>query len=418
LRGEERRFKRKRKMAEESRNSEKVKKLHRNLAEAVFTLVSEVIEQGGVAERALERRLQSEKKWGGRDRRLVAESFFEMVRWWRKWASHAGIEGDVVGDQWWPVLGAYWQAQGYARPDWALWPEQEMKNNDANRSRAIRESIPDALDEYGQQVVGARWESVLSALNQPAEIYLRRRLGAGSEDDFLAAAAVENIVLERVEMPGVTAWRVADRRAVSPRWLAQGWAEIQDLGSQVIGHFCDLEPGQSVIDACAGAGGKTLQLADLMEDRGQILALDVVLKKLETLQHRAKRARATMVQAELWSEALTALLAKKVDRVLVDAPCSGSGTWRRQPDLKWRTTVESVHECVAKQREILEKAAEWVRPGGKLIYATCSIFPAENAEQVEWFTQRHADYELEASRQLWPGEQDTDGFFMARWRRK
>jgi 16S rRNA (cytosine967-C5)-methyltransferase len=232
-------------------------------------------------------------------------------------------------------------------------------------------------------------------------------------------AKAEKIELERIELrwANVSAWRVIDRRPVSARFLARGWAEIQDLGSQAVAPFLEVEPGQTVIDACAGAGGKTLHLADLMNHRGSLLALDVVPRKLKTLEERAQRAGA-VVQTQLWSAELRQRLKNHADRVLVDAPCSGAGTWRRQPDLKWRTTRSTVEEQVRRQREILMQAADWVRPGGKLVYATCSVFPAENADQVAWFSAQRADFVYEDSRQLWPHEHGTDGFFMVRWQRR
>ena len=205
-------------------------------------------------------------------------------------------------------------------------------------------------------------------------------------------------------------------KAVTAQLRESGRFEIQDAASQQVAPFCQVEPGMRVVDACAGAGGKTLHLAALLEGKGDLLAMDVQERKLESLKARAARAT-VKVRTALLSDEVLAKQAGQADRVLVDAPCSGSGTLRRQADLKYRISAESVAQIQQVQREVLERCAPVVKPGGKLIYATCSILPSENEAQAAWFSAGHPDFVLEEERRISPAASGWDGFYMARWRR-
>ena len=215
-----------------------------------------------------------------------------------------------------------------------------------------------------------------------------------------------------------------------------GWFEIQDEGSQVAALMSGAGPRMQVLDLCAGAGGKTLALAALMQNTGQIYAYDADRNQLKPIFDRVKRAGVRNVQILRAGdeEALTALGAK-FDIVLADAPCTGSGTWRRRPDAKWRLKPEALEARRSEQRRVLARAAEHVKPGGRLVYVTCSLFAEENTDQVEAFLGQHKDFELRPIADVWnaalsgpppvsadrrsdslllsPGATDTDGFFIA-----
>jgi len=203
---------------------------------------------------------------------------------------------------------------------------------------------------------------------------------------------------------------------VSPRLAQTGEFEIQDAGSQQVAPFLQPEPGQIVLDVCAGAGGKTLHLAALMENRGELHAFDTAPNKLKTLRIRAERAGVKVKTHEAAPEVLGRFFGE-ADRVLVDAPCTGTGTLRRHPELKYLITADSLAETVALQRQILTRAARLVKPGGKLVYATCSLLPAENEAQRAWFSTERTEFVFQDERRLSPAETGWDGFYMARWMR-
>lgn len=212
------------------------------------------------------------------------------------------------------------------------------------------------------------------------------------------------------------ALRVEEGKTLPARLKESGRFEIQDAGSQQVAPFLQAEPGHRVVDACAGAGGKTLHLAALMNGKGELRALDVDGRKLAALKSRAAAAGVKVWTAQA-SPDVAAPLSGWADRVLIDAPCSGSGTLRRQPDLKYRITAESIDQTRALQRELLREYSPLVRPGGKLVYATCSVFPGENEAQAAWFSAQAADFIMEDERRISPAETGWDGFYMARWRR-
>ena len=214
----------------------------------------------------------------------------------------------------------------------------------------------------------------------------------------------------------------------------RGWFEIQDQGSQVVSELIYARPGENILDFCAGAGGKTLALAAMMENTGQIHAYDADKSRLAPIYERVKRAGLRNVQVHAPQDDLSHLT-EKMDRVVVDAPCTGSGTWRRRPDAKWRLTLKNLEERLQQQEEVLSQASPFVKRGGYLIYITCSIFPEENENQVYGFLQENAEFELLSVGEVWealyghdkqqpwssdmksitltPASTETDGFFFA-----
>ena len=212
-----------------------------------------------------------------------------------------------------------------------------------------------------------------------------------------------------------------------------GLVEVQDAGSQLIVRACAVEPGMTVVDLCAGAGGKTLALAAAMDGRGRLVATDTIRTRLARLEPRAERAGATFVETMLLDQAHEArglaTLSGKADVVLVDAPCSGTGTWRRNPEARWRLNPARLDRLVAEQARILDFAAPLVVPGGSLVYATCALTDREGKGQVDAFLARHAGWTPEplalplgrghgGGWLLTPGHDGTDGFFFARMRRE
>jgi len=195
-----------------------------------------------------------------------------------------------------------------------------------------------------------------------------------------------------------------------------GWFEVQDAGSQIVAPFVQAERGMRVVDACAGAGGKSLHLASLMQNRGHLIALDIDERKLIELRKRARRAGVGIAETRLIdSTKVIKRLHGTADRVLIDAPCSGLGVLRRNPDAKWKLFPEVIEKVKAVQADLLQRYSLMAKAGGKVVYATCSILPSENEKQVEKFVANNGDkYKLEEERHVMPDE-GFDGFYMARF---
>ena len=200
----------------------------------------------------------------------------------------------------------------------------------------------------------------------------------------------------------------------------EGFFEVQDSASQMVADFLQVKPGMRVIDACAGTGGKSLHLAALMQNKGRLIALDNKTFKLEELKKRARRAGVSIIETkEIESTKTTKRLVSTADRLLLDLPCSGLGVLRRNPDAKWKLQPQEITNLIAQQREIMERFAPTVKPGGKMVYATCSILPMEGEDQIKWFVEKHAEHWiLEGEKRYAPTQFDADGFYMALLTRK
>ena len=293
---------------------------------------------------------------------------------------------------------------------------------------AVRFEVPDWIYPQLEARFADSVESELAALSRPAPLDLRVNLLRGTREAAREALLAEGIPTEPTPL---SPWglRIPTRRLVTTGAAFQsGLVEIQDEGSQLVAALVAAQPGMRVADWCAGAGGKTLAVAMTMENRGHIVACDVHDKRLAACVHRLRRAGVHNVEQHLiatgdkWAKRQ----AGKFDRVLVDAPCTGCGTWRRNPDARLRLTETDLSELVEKQAAILDTASRLVRLGGRLIYATCSLLPAENEAQIAGFLERHPDFTVLPAAEAWEGapgagpflsltplQHDTDGFFGA-----
>lgn len=254
---------------------------------------------------------------------------------------------------------------------------------------AVRFSLPDWLWECLRQAHGDRAPAIAQSLLQASPIDLRVNLLRGKADALRQQLAERGI--EATPIEGVpTGLRLAGRPNLEKLDLFErGWFEVQDAGSQRIVDVCDVRRGQLVIDFCAGAGGKTLAMAARMRNSGKVLAFDTGEERLSRLMPRARRADVDIVTTLRLSGSGDPRLARyhrRADVVLVDAPCSGTGTLRRSPDIKWRLSPARLALHVQEQQEILAAASALVKRGGRLVYATCSLLREENQQQVDWFT--------------------------------
>lgn len=308
---------------------------------------------------------------------------------------------------------------------------------------AIQADIPDWTQPAFEAAFGDRWILEAQTLAARPTLDLRANTLKASRDKVLKAlersgAEPAAIAREGVRIPaGEGPSRLPNVTAELS--FQKGWFEVQDEGSQIVADLVSAGDGEQILDYCAGGGGKTLAMAAAMHNRGQIHAFDTDRKRLAPIIERLKRAGTRNVQVHDDARALESLVGK-LDRVLVDAPCTGTGTWRRRPDTKWRLTQKNLDERQTQQREALAVAARFVRPGGKLFYITCSILPGENEEQARAFCAEHPDFSIQRDDGTWasrfgeaaprpyvsaegaitltPATTDTDGFFFCTMQRQ
>jgi 16S rRNA (cytosine967-C5)-methyltransferase len=386
-------------------------KMHRILAEAASGITKSVFKEHKVLDHALAAAFEENPKWGKRDRGFIAETVFEVVRWRRALGFLADSEETNA------MCAAQWGRMGYEIPDWWTFKglqADEMKARESDlaaQPRAVRESIPDWLDELGVAELGASWDVEISALNQRAPVFLRVNTLKLSRENAIEWLATQNVIA--TEVPGLPDALVLPPGKSLPKPLrTDGRVEIQDGGSQLIAPLVDPQPGERIIDACSGAGGKSLHLAALMGNEGRVFGMDVDGKKLVELERRAKRAGATCVKSKQITATTPAEFAGIADRLLIDAPCSGLGTLKRQPDLKWRLKPAQIDRVRGIQKELLASYSAMLKPGGTLVYATCSVLPSENRAAIDSLLET-GGYTLLTERPVSPAATGFDGFYAA-----
>lgn len=397
-----------------------MKGLYPNLCEAVAEALHEIFYEKKYADKVIEHTLKKNKKWGARDRAFIASNTYDIVRYGRLyWEILGSIPKKLPS--FWHLLGVHLLHAGYTLPNWREFEGLDMakvrRDLEKKWPRKIVESIPDWMDQLGEKSFGKEWDQIIHALNKPARVVLRTNTLLTNRDALKAALQKEEIETKKVGEEGLV---LKERKNVfKTDTFKKGWFEVQDASSQKVAHFMELEPGMRVIDACAGGGGKSLHIAALMENKGSIISMDTEAWKLKALSKRAKRAKAFTIQTKLIENSKVIKRQEKTaDRLLLDVPCTGLGVLRRNPDAKWKLSPEFLEEVKQTQASILANYSRMVKPGGKLVYATCSILPEENEQQVEKFLADHSDFELEQQQTILPHEEGFDGFFMALIKRK
>lgn len=398
-------------------------RLHKNLVLAVLNGLNQIFNEEKYADKVVAQILKSDKRWGSRDRGFVAETTYEIVRWKRLYGEIAAVQEPFNRDDLWRIFAVWATLRGYPLPDWKPLegtPTRRIKGKfeTLRNERKFRESIPDWLDELGVTSLGEKkWEKELQALNTMAPVVLR------TNTLKTLPKLLRNVLLEEkiisTPSPKYADALILEQRAnvFSTSAFQKGLFEVQDAASQTVAPFTQVSAGMRVIDACAGAGGKALHLAAKMENKGQLIALDIYQHKLHELKRRAKRAGAHNIEIRLIdSTKVIKKLYDTADRVLIDAPCSGTGVLRRNPDAKWKLNEAFIERILKEQQHILRQYAKMVKPGGKLVYATCSILPQENEDQITAFlsSETGGKFTLEAQKHYWPSEDGFDGFYMAR----
>ena len=386
---------------------------------------------------------------GARDRADIAERVYEIMRaharlgWWLDkalapdtprnrvlfWLLRAELKARDAD------LAGLFDGGKYGPPelspqegDWAA-TFGDGALDDPAMPAAVRVECPPAYEEALRARFGGDFEAEMKAMIAGATLDLRVNTAKASREDVEAALHKDRVHTDP------TPFAAAGLRARHKAFLAKtkafvkGWIDIQDEGSQLVAQACAARPGMQVIDYCAGAGGKTLALADAMRNKGRIVAMDIDARRLEKARPRFKRAGVSdIIEVRPLDDERNRKWLKRqkatMDMVLADVPCTGTGTWRRNPDMRWRVYGPPLADLLAVQAEILDRAARTVKPGGRLVYATCALLAEENEGQVESFLERHPEFALVAPDapaatldgpylRLTPLRHNTDGFFAA-----
>ncbi|HEY0824536.1 MAG TPA: RsmB/NOP family class I SAM-dependent RNA methyltransferase [Ramlibacter sp.] len=412
------------------------------LLDACAELVAQVLKFDHPADAVVSRYFREHRSLGPRERATLAETAYAVLR--RKLLfEHFAGSGSGPRERRLAILG-------FAGPRDFLksalneqekaWLDQCDAVDPATLSERHRHNLPEWLVEPLKAQLGAQFWALVEALNRPAPLDLRVNTLTDKRED----------VRQELKLAGIAAqptpyspWglRVEGKPALTRLDVfARGAVEVQDEGSQLLALLTDARRGQMVVDFCAGAGGKTLALGAAMRNTGRLYAFDVSAHRLDNLKPRLARSKLSNVHpAAIAHERDERIkrLAGKIDRVIVDAPCSGLGTLRRNPDLKWRQSPQSVGELTVKQAAILDSASRLLKPGGRIVYATCSLLRAENEEIAQNFTAAHPAFRrlsvqelLEQAKvpqaprlcseggtdlRLWPHSHETDGFYAAVW---
>jgi 16S rRNA (cytosine967-C5)-methyltransferase len=405
-------------------------RLHPLLVRAVASALHEIFVEKRYADKVIEQALRQNPKAGSRDRAFVAETTYEIVRYYRLYTDILG-RTPLRDPDFWQLVGIHLSVvslragEKIGLPDWqefkSLHPRQiAQKWAESQQTRAIAESIPDWVDALGASELEQTWDSTLHWLNRPARVVLRTNGLKTTRSELRQRLRDEGIETEpRGDLDAL----VLERRqnVFGTAAFKAGLFEVQDYSSQLVAPLLAPAPGMRVVDACAGGGGKTLHLAALMQNKGSLIALDTLSWKLDALRLRARRAGASNIDVRtIESRKTIKRLYGSADRLLLDVPCSGLGVLRRNPDTKWKLQPEQLAQLQVTQQDILQAYAPIVRPGGRVVYATCSILPSENRQQVDTFLQAPAGqgFSLVEDRSVLPQDEGFDGFYMAlleRW---
>jgi 16S rRNA (cytosine967-C5)-methyltransferase len=386
-----------------------------------------IFNEGEYADKVVARALKKDKRWGSHDRKFVAETIYEIVRWKRLYVEIAEVKEPFDRDKIWRIFAVWAVLRGYTLPDWKYFEETPVRRikgkfDELTKTRKFKESIPDWMDELGVKELGEEiWTKELAAQNEQAKVILRVNKLKTTKEKLRALLMDLNIETEfHNDYPD--ALILTERANVFlTDAFKDGLFEVQDASSQLVAYFLDVKPGMRVVDTCAGAGGKTLHLASLMENKGQLIAMDLYESKLKQLKIRAKRNGAFNIEPRVIESTKTIKkLHEKADRVLIDAPCSGLGVLKRNPDSKWKLQPEFIENIKKIQAEVLENYSKIVKPGGTLVYATCSVLPSENQEQIKQFlsTEIGKEFTFVQDKKVLAHESGFDGFYMALLERK
>jgi 16S rRNA (cytosine967-C5)-methyltransferase len=396
-------------------------KFHLNLIKAVNESIYQIFAENRYADKVLERVLRSNKLWGARDRAFIAENTYDMVRYWRLIKAVSELEKhDLNETNLYTLFGTWQLLKGLEIPNWEEFKNVDTKKIERNykvlkTQRKIIHSYPDWMDDLLYKELGKQWNIEAEALNLQAQVIIRTNTLKITKQDLSASLKEKKIDTEPVKGCKDGLFLKERQNLFSLPEFQEGMFEVQDASSQLVAEFLQPEPGMRVIDACAGAGGKSLHIAAILQNKGRLLSLDTEQWKLDETKKRARRAGVSNLETRLIEGPKTIKkLFGTADRLLLDVPCSGLGVLKRNPDAKWKLSQIFIEHIKEKQQEILSEYCNIVKVGGKFVYATCSFLPSENQEQVKTFLAKNTNFTLEEEKIVLPSESGFDGFYMAR----
>jgi len=393
------------------------------LSPSIIETLQVIFWQNVYATKAIEHTLKLHPEWEDSERAVFSDTMYDLIRWWRSLWYIIDKEPSADEKELQKLITIYrFSKKG------DLSALQNKKGLDATQllqrikitksSRALRESIPDWLDAQGEKELGIRWDTVLTALNKKPELVIRANSLKTTPKELQVILRKAGIIAEPINgNPDALFIKEKINVFKLPSFNA-GLFEVQDAASQMVSRILDPQPGMRVVDACAGEGSKTLHLAVLLKNKGKIIAMDTQEWRLRELRKRAIKAGVDTIETRL----ITSSKAYKringtADRLLLDVPCSGLGTLRRNPDIKWKLTVTDLERLRSLQQDLLEKYCTLLKPKGHMAYSVCSILTSEGEEQIQRFLKSHADYRLLEEKRYWPDTDRTDGFYIARLQR-
>ena len=350
------------------------------------------------------------KKWGAKDRRIFSEIFFDVVRFFNGFSEFLGknlVHSPKLSDGDFKAIIEFYLDKE-KRKEVQMKNPQQMVHKDLLNEIKNNFNCQNLTDNYLQSCLTL------------APVFLRVNLSKTNAEELIQSLRREGVRASKVSEFSEYGLKLFERKNVLQlETYKAGYFEIQDGASQDVAPFLEPIGVSRVADTCAGAGGKTLHLLDLMKGRGRILALDIAERRLEELRKRSKRLGFQNIETRVIKNNKTLKrLSKSFDRVLIDAPCSGTGTFRRKPEGKMHFRKERLNELIEIQKNILSLHSELVKPGGLLVYATCSILKSENEDQIESFISQNSNFKLIESKTNAMGENDFDGFFMSKLQRR
>lgn len=385
----------------------------------IFKTIQEVFWTDTYASKAIHRTVQEHQAWDDQTRGLFSETVYDLIRWWRPlWyiidREPSSDEKDLEklltiylfskkGD-----LTALQKKRG-------LHLETILQRIKTTKtSRVLRESLPDWLDRQGEKELGARWETVISSLNTTPDLIIRANSLKTTTTHLISLLRKEGVLAEPIN--GIPDALIIKEKTNVFRLgsFTSGLFEVQDTASQMVSRTLQPQPGMRIIDACAGEGSKTLHLAALMKNKGKIIALDTQDWRLRQLRKRAEKAGVDTIETRLLtSSKIYKRMISTADQLLLDVPCSGLGTLRRNPDIKWKLTETDLKRLRTLQQDLLERYAPLVKPSGTMVYSVCSILPSEGEQQIQRFLKTHETFHLRTEKRYWPDTDRTDGFYIA-----
>lgn len=392
-------------------------KIHYHLVEKVVQALEQIFDEQKYSDKVIEKIFKQNRKLGSRDRKFIAESVYEVVRHYRYYQYI--MDSDNLFDL---VCCHLIKASGELPPlaefnEYDVRAIREALKSPKKIPDKIRYSFPDWLVELGQKEFGeTEWNLLMKSLNDPAQVHLRANRLKIDRDQLIEKLKAEDIYAERATL-APDALTLSERKNVfTTQAFKQGLFEVQDVSSQMVAPMLEVISGHRVVDACAGAGGKSLHLAALMKNKGKIISMDIHEWKLNELKKRAARDGVDIIETKVIENSkIIKRLDKSFDRVLLDVPCSGLGVLRRNPDTKWKLSQEEINRLIELQRHIISEYSNMCKPGGQMLYATCSILKSENEDQIKWFlgSENGKNWELKKELRLWPHRDGYDGFYAA-----